>query len=193
MPLSIFNIHDLIEQIGIGEVEKMLHSFSCPLNQEIEEFLHDKAMVFAKQKTSVTYLVFNEDMELLGYFTLARKILTVTCKGLSKTTQKKILRYGINNTDCDCLQSFAYLIAQFGKNYSLPVNKRICGNDLMNCAFDALHDVQRRIGGGIAFLECENKPKLLDFYQHCDNQFTVSGSRTSTKTNINYIQLIHLF
>ena len=110
MPLSIFNIHDLIEQIGIGEVEKMLHSFSCPLNQEIEEFLHDKALPFAKQKTSVTYLVFNEEMDLLGYFTLAGKILSATCKRLSKTTQKKILRYGINDTDCDCLQSFAYLL-----------------------------------------------------------------------------------
>ena len=182
-----------MNKLASAESKRCFILFSCPLNQEIEDFLHDEAIPFAKQKTSVTYLVFNEDMELLGYFTLAGKILSVTCKGISKTTQKKILRYGICNTDSDCLQSFAYLIAQFGKNYNLPVNKRICGNDLMNCAFDALHDVQRRIGGGIAFLECENKPKLLDFYQHCDNQFTVSGNRTSTKTNINYIQLIHLF
>ncbi len=193
MNYSVFNIHDLMEQMGLDEVEGMLQSFCCPLNKEIEDFLHDKALPFTRQKMSVTYLVFNDDRELLGFFALAGKILTIACDKFSRTVQKKILRYGICNSDSANVQSFAYLIAQFGKNFNLPLEKRISGNDLMECVFESLYEVQRRIGGGIAFLECEDKPKLLDFYQHCSNSFTISGSRTSQKTNIDYIQLIHLF
>lgn len=193
MEYIIFNINDLIEQIGLAEIERILQNFTCPLNKEIEDFLSDKALPFTKQKMSVTYLVFNDDRELLGFFTLAGKILTISCDSFSRTVQKKILRYGICNTDSANVQSFAYLIAQFGKNFNLPLERRIKGNDLMECVFKSLYEIQRRIGGGITFLECEDKPKLLDFYQHCSKPFTISGYRTSSRTNIDYIQLIHLF
>ena len=192
MPLKTFNINDLIDQLGIDKVNSILLSYSCPKNFEIEDFVHSKAIPFARQKLSVTYLVFNESLDLVGFFALAGKILTLPGNQLSKTLQKKMLRFGLCCTDNGNLQSFAYLIAQFGKNYRMANDERINGNDLMACAFDALRDVQRRIGGGISFLECEDKPKLLDFYQNDHNHFTVAGERMSPK-NIKYMQLIRLF
>ena len=36
-----------------------------------------------------------------------------------------------------------------------------------------LKNVQKEIGGGIVYLECENKPKLLDFYCDEHNSFKI--------------------
>lgn len=193
MGLSTLNINDMVEQLGLDEVNKILLSYSCPINTEIEVFVHSKAVLFAKQKLSVTYLVFNESSDFVGFFALAGKIMTISSDRLSKSLQKKICRYGLCCTKGCNLQSFAYLIAQFGKNYSLPNDKRITGNELMGCAFDALHDIQHRLGGGLSFLECEEKPDLLNFYQNDNNRFTIAGERTATNSKVKYIQLIRLF
>ena len=193
MGFSTFNINDMLEQLGVEEVNRILLSFSCPINVEIEDFVHSKAVLFAKQKLSVTYLVFNESSDFLGFFALASKVLTLSGDRISKTLQKKILRYGLCCNDGCSIQSFAYLIAQFGKNYSISPDKRINGNELMACAFDALHDIQHRLGGGLSFLECEEKPELLNFYQNEYNRFTIAGERTATMSNVKYIQLIRLF
>lgn len=63
------------------------------------------------------------------------------------------------------------MIAQFGKNYTLAPEKRLSGNELMDLAFEVLERVQHEIGGGVVFLECEDKPKLLEFYQNDKNRF----------------------
>ncbi len=69
----------------------------------------------------------------------------------------------------------------------------ISGNELMDCAFEVLGDVQKRIGGGLVFLECENKKKLLDFYQNDHNKFMVYGTRRDYDSNIEYSQLLRVF
>ena len=49
-------------------------------------------MEFTKKSQSVTYLVFSvESKELLGYFTLALKPLSVRGETVSKTTKRKLL------------------------------------------------------------------------------------------------------
>lgn len=40
--------------------------------------------------------------------------------------------------------------------------KGINGNELMDLTFEILEKVQHDIGGGIVFLECENKVKLFN-------------------------------
>ena len=37
--------------------------------------------------------------------------------------------------------------------------------------------VQREIGGGVVYLECEEKPELLNFYQNEKNRFRKFGER----------------
>lgn len=60
----------------------------------------------------------------------------------------------------------AFLIAQFGKKYGFEGNLELSGNSSMDDVFEILGRVQRDIGGGIVYLECENQPKLLEFYQN---------------------------
>ena len=79
MGLLIENILDLIEISGECNVKKELSAFSCPNNYEIEYFLKNNAIDFAKQKLSVTYIVRDEDDgSFLGYFTLGIKAVEVS-------------------------------------------------------------------------------------------------------------------
>ena len=92
--LRFANLVDLLEAIGEDRTKSILSDFSCPLNKDIDDFLHTKAILFEKQGIAATHLVFKEykgERVLVGYFSLANKLLTVSKKALpSKTLQKKI-------------------------------------------------------------------------------------------------------
>ena len=63
----------------------------------------------------------------------------------------------------------------------------------MDLTFEILEKVQQHIGGGIVFLECENKAKPLDFYQSEKNGFMPFNERYSVNDKIKYIQLFNFF
>lgn len=42
------NIQDMLKAIGEEEMMKLLSDFSCPLNTEVEEFVRNKSINFAK-------------------------------------------------------------------------------------------------------------------------------------------------
>ena len=65
----VANILDLLETIGEDKVSFALSEFSCPRNAEIEEFIHNNAIDFAKKKMSITYLVFDEEGQIEAFFT----------------------------------------------------------------------------------------------------------------------------
>lgn len=54
---TVANILDLLETIGEDKVSFALSEFSYPKNEEIEKFIHNNAIDFAKKKMSITYLV----------------------------------------------------------------------------------------------------------------------------------------
>ena len=71
---------------------RVLSGFSCPKNQDVANFLKKNAVEFTKKSQSVTYPVFSvESKELLGYFTLVLKPLSVRGETVSKTTKRKLL------------------------------------------------------------------------------------------------------
>ena len=189
MPFTSINILDFLEDVGKEALEGLLQNFSCPLNWEIEDFLRTKAIDFAVKKISMTYLVFNEDNDLLGYYTLTHKSVTIPKENLSKTTQRRIERFSSLDTDANSYQASAFLLAQLGKNLSIDTGKGIKGNELLKCSLDVLKKVQHLIGGGIIFLECEDKPKLIDFYQQ--NNFRPYNMRTASD-GVAYHQLLSL-
>ena len=52
---------------------------------------------------------------------------------------------------------------------------------MMDCAFDILTRVQHEVGGGLVYLECEDKKQLLEFYGNQQNRFVPFGKRYSDK------------
>lgn len=190
---TVINILDMLESVGEDELKNILSDFSCPKNQEIEHFIHKNAIEFAKKKISVTHLVFDEDAQLIAYFTLTHKPSVVDGKILSKTSRKKLEMYSKLDESLHAYSVSAYLIAQFGKNCSVDGRQVITGNELMDMAFDVLERVQHQIGGGVVFLECEDNPVLLKFYQNDHNRFRLFGERYSEQEGMKYMKLLRFF
>ena len=184
MSFDVVNIYDILS-VDENIFSQSVKSFTS-INEDIETFLKESAVGFAKRKQAVTYLVFKEKV-LTGYFTIATKTFEIKASYISKTMSKKLERVCQLDEDNNCYRPSAILIAQLGKNFSVP--NLITGNELLQIAMETVLDIQYMAGGVITFLECENKTKLLDFYH--SNDFKEISVR-NTKEDKNLIQLYKL-
>ena len=181
-------------EAGEPALVKLLSGFSCPKNPDVERFLKKSAIEFTKKNQSVTYLVFSKDSgEMLGYFTLALKPLTIRGETVSNTTKRKLLRVSELDKDSDTYTMSAYLIAQLGKNYTSGRDKEISGSALIELAWMMIEKTQYMFGGMVTFLEAENEERLLSFYR--DNRFSQFDTRqTASDTDESHelVQLLRL-
>ncbi len=164
------NILDMQRAVGEEDLESILSGFSCPMNQEVQFFVRKNALEFAKKRMSITYLVVDERSRVAAIFTLAHKPVQVTNMDLSRNMQKKAQRHAQLDEGTNTYMMSAFLLAQFGKNYQYGVSL-ITGQELMDLTIFTLKEIQTLIGGGMVYLECEEKPQLLNFYttlQHFD-------------------------
>ncbi len=187
---KVINILDIINKIGEKDTNALLSDFSCPHNVEIEDFLKNKAIEFAKKKTSITHIIFNSQGEIAAYFTLTHKALEINATNFSNEIKKKLKKFTYPDEETETYTLSAFLIAQFGKNEAKLKGTKPDGNNLMNTAIETLKHVQHDIGGGIVYLECEEKEQLLKFYQNENNKYKIFGERISEKDKIKYIQLL---
>lgn len=146
MNFKVINILDMIESVGEDAVSTALSSFSCSKNLEIENFVRNNAIMFAKQKMSITYLVYSENGKIAAIFTLTHKALEISNDVLSNTMRRKIQKHSKLDENTNSFMVSAFLIAQFGKNDNFDSNE-ISGNMLMDFTFDVLTSVQYDIGG----------------------------------------------
>ena len=75
------NVLDMLEYVGEDNCQKILSTFACPLNTDVENFIHTKTIQFAKQKIAISYLVFAEQDNqryFVGYYTLANYFFSFT-------------------------------------------------------------------------------------------------------------------
>ena len=179
------------QEAGEPALVELLSGFSCPKNPDVERFLKNSAIEFTKKNQSVTYLVFSKDNgEMLGYFTLALKPLTIRGETVSKTTKRKLLRISELDENSDTYTMSAYLIAQLGKNYTGGRDKEIAGNTLIELAWMMIEKAQYMFGGMVAFLETENEEKLLSFYR--GNRFLQFDTRQTTSDTDESHELVQL-
>ena len=185
-------LKDMLRELGEDKTKDVLSSFSCPKGPDVEKFLHEKAITFENQNYSSSYLVFASykgKQELAGYFSLAYKQFTISDKavrrktpggntaGLSKTMLKKISKFGTYDKLNGVHTIPAPLIGQLGRNFAGGggMHKLITGDELLKIACDKVWETQRLFSGRIVYLECEDIPALINFYE--DNGFVVFGKR----------------
>lgn len=184
MPQAHFvqiNLSDLLEQMGEDETRNILSSFSCPLNLDVEKFLKTKAIEFSKRDFSKTHVVFwsshdGTEKELVGYFTIASKFISISRSAVNSHEARKLREHGIFDEKSNKYTVAAPLIAQIGKNYTAGNNMLISGSDLLQMAMDKVRKVQNEVGGRFVYLECEEIPALKGFYEK--NNFKMFGKRT---------------
>ena len=172
-------------------MSRVLSDFSCPKNPEIEHFVKQNALEFAKRKMSITYLVVDNEGNLVAIFALTHKAVQLMNDGLSSSMRRRIERHAKLDEQSNTYMLSAFLIAQFGKNEQYAGS--IAGNELMDMTMNILVAVQRAVGGGVVYLECEERPKLLAFYENEQNRFRVFGERYSERDQVKYVQLLKLF
>lgn len=175
-------LNEMVKELGEEQTKRILSNFSCPLNKDVETFLRQKAIDFSKQGLAQTTLVFGsykKELKLLGYYALANKTIIVPKKSISKTMSKRVSKFGSYNDMAKGYVISAPLIAQLGKNFSGDLDKVITGDELLQMACNKIIDIHRIMGGRFTYLECEDKPRLLDFYSR--NGFVDFGKRKLDK------------
>lgn len=178
-------------KIGEDRLIQVISGFSCPKNPDVEHFLKNSSIEFAKKNQSVTYLVFSkENGSLLGYFTIALKPLTIRGETVSKTMKRKLLRISELDEKSDTYTMSAYLIAQLGKNYANNIKKEITGAELLEMAWNIIEKMQYMGGGLVVFLEANNDERLLSFYKA--NRFVQFDTKLTTSNIENQHELIQL-
>lgn len=194
------NLRDILSDNKLGEsaAKSVLSSFSCPLNSDIEHFLHHTAIEFSKQNISSTYLVmasYKNNYVLVGYFTLANKIFCISKSSLpSQIWRKRLTKFSKFNKTIQCYTLSAPLIGQLSKNFTNGYNELIAGNELLKLALDKIRQMQYIVGGKIVYLECEQKEKLIEFYTQ--NGFVNFGTRmleqdeTATLSGNSLVQML---
>lgn len=193
---TVTNIREYLKNSsddGIGEkmLLKQLSGFSCPLNPDVERFLKEQAIEFTKKNQSVTYLVFsNKDLSLVGYFTLTIKPITVREEIFSKRIRRKLARVSEYNKEHHTFHMSAYLIAQFGKNFSHGLNNKITGQQLMEIAIKQVKEAQYILGGMVIFLETEENSKLFEFYTQNNDFTSFDIRRVNSKDDYLLIQML---
>lgn len=172
------NLKDYIDEFGEDDLKPILFSFSSPYNFDIENFLRERAIIFAQKRLAATYLVFTNYKNkkvLVGYYTLADKKIDIYKKNLSSKLRGRISKFAEYDDTLKKYSLTAILIAQLGKNYTDGYDKLITGDELLELACERVNQIQIMLSGKIVYLECENVPKLQRFYT--DNGFYYFGER----------------
>jgi hypothetical protein len=108
---SCFSLSEIIDKsISNNKIKKLLQTFKCIKNIDLQDFLHNKALVFEKNLRSRTYLyIDNNTKNVVAYFTIA--INTLYTDNISSEVIKLLDGYKNDTKSIPC-----FLIAQLGKS-----------------------------------------------------------------------------
>jgi hypothetical protein len=162
----------MLKELEESECLKLLSLFSCPKNPDVETFLRDKSIRFEKSDNARTYLILNsENGEILDYFSLSFKEITLLANNVSKSLIKKFDGISKNAENVR-----VYLIGQIGKNFAIDENPINLGN-ILSEAFSIIDAAKALIGGRGLILECEDSPALIQHYKnHGFEQLLIDNS-----------------
>lgn len=182
MGYKVINLKDIYSSLGEYKTKEILNNYRCELNKDVEYFLKEKAIEFSKQDLSRTYIVMSQYKDkdvIVGYFAIANKTTNVKKVKLSDTKRKKLLKFAIFDKESKSYNVTLPLIGQLGKNYYNNYDKLISGDILLKLACDKIKEAQKLMGGRFVYLECEDKSKLVEFYE--SNGFVCFGKRNLEK------------
>lgn len=194
----VLNIREYLEnedkRLGEETLVQLLSEFSCPLNPDVERFLKEQAIEFAKKHQAVTYLVLLlEDAELLGDFSITIKPLVVKSEPFSNTNKRKLARFSEIDKEEQTYNLAAYLIAQLGKNFNSKTKGCITGQELLEVAIRQTQILQYQAGEMVTFVEADNKDKLLSFYESYGfKRFDTRRTFSSEEEPHELVQLLRL-
>ena len=82
-------LRGFIARAGEDEAQKALSSFSVKRNPDVENFIRSHAIDYEKRDNAKTNLVVSDDIDILGYFSLALSVVDIP-PGISKAMMRKM-------------------------------------------------------------------------------------------------------
>lgn len=163
--LECYSIVELFDEYSRDEIQSFISGFKCSINEEVEKFLINNSIDFTNKHQAISYLIFNKyksQSNVVAYFTLSIKPISISREKLSLTGLKKVLRLSEFNDSEISISTAAYLIAQIGKRDKSSINIDI----IFEFIDYIISKVQNTCGGVVEFLESENNEKLISLYQN---------------------------
>jgi len=171
--LTFVALNELLKQHSQEKIEKLLSTFECTQNPDLEEFLTTPSKAIQSEKRAITrtYLYLelqNNTLIVVAYFTIAIKILY--SEGLSKSMIKKL-----DGIDKNREAMPSYLIAQLGKS---NLCRYKIGLHILDNAIEKIRESHQVIGGRFIILDSVNVQKVIAFYQSEPNSFILLDKNT---------------
>jgi hypothetical protein len=156
---SCFCLSEIIEtSTSNNKIKKLLQTFKCNQNIDLQDFLHNKALVFEKNLRSRTYLyIDNNTKNVVAYFTIA--INTLYTDNISSEVIKLLDGYRDDTKSIPC-----FLIGQLGKS-DLYKDIKI-GKFIIEDAIEIIDNSQMSVGGRFILLDSINIKEVISFYEN---------------------------
>ena len=153
---SRFKLSDLLANKSTNQIKKLLKTFVCTKNADVQDFLHNKAITFERNLRSCTYLyVSNADKSVAAYITLGIKSL------LTDTLSDEAIVFLDGYTN-EILSIPCYLIAQLGKS---DICKEKIGSFLLDDALSIIDKSQDSLKGRFVLIDSVNDDRVINFYK----------------------------
>ncbi|WP_121628899.1 hypothetical protein [Poseidonibacter antarcticus] len=178
--LELTQLTTLLKDYEEVKVLKLLETFTCSINEDLQNFLHNKNKAIRLEKSHVTrtYLYTaiteNNNPVIVGYFTISLKVLETN--GLSKSIIKKLDGIDKARKHIPC-----YLIAQLGK--STNCSSKI-GQFMLDESIETIKETNSIIGGRFIILDSVNQEKVISFYEKEPNSFILLDEKDKSKENL---------
>ncbi len=166
--LELVQLKDLVAEFSEEKIHKLLKTYKCTKNSDLELFLHDKdkAINLEKKHITRTYIYIGEhlgNISVLAYFSIALKIFPTI--DISKTLVKKLDGISKKREYLPC-----FLIAQLGKHSDIRFK---IGQHILDEAIDTIKVINLSIGGRFIILDSVNNENVIKFYTEEPNSFTL--------------------
>lgn len=153
---SRFKLADLLANKSTNQIKKLLKTFVCTKNTDVQDFLHNKAITFERNLRSCTYLyVSNADKSVVAYITLGIKSLLTN----DLSDEAIVFLDGYTN---EILSIPCYLIAQLGKSDTC---KEKIGSFLLDDALSIIDKSQDSLKGRFVLIDSVNDERVINFYK----------------------------
>lgn len=168
---SRFKLADLLANKSTNQIKKLLKTFVCTKNADVQDFLHNKAITFERNLRSCTYLyVSNADKSVAGYFSIG---ITYT---LTNKLDKAVVKFLDGYTD-ETIAIPCYLIGQLGKSDTC---KEKIGSFLLDDALSIIDKAQESLKGRFVLIDSVNDERVINFYKQ--NSFIALENDKSLKS-----------
>ena len=124
MAYNIIDLEDIYNAMEEKDVQNLLKDFECPLNNDVEDFIKNKAIEFCKQGIARTYIVstsYKNKQVIVGYFSLTNKInkikrnlLKLACDKVKEA--QKILGGKFVMIECEDKEYLLQMLCDLSKN-----------------------------------------------------------------------------